>query len=131
MKIKVKRKHMKVRAARKAKRPAKRTSTSAQQRDRKLTSREQRTKRSQDQRWFDESPRMWVREDRRNSCDYWLDERACRLSDRALENALKVAAAASSRQDDFERVAYLLTNRWYDRRHFAAMMAEIAPEAKV
>jgi hypothetical protein len=128
MKIKVKRRHMKVRAARMAKRPAKRTSTSAQ-RNSKLKNREQRTKRLQDSR-FDTSPRMWVRKNRRDLYDYWLNEQACRLSDQSLKHELKLKAAAADSSMKVA-VATLLASRWYDRRHWAAMMTEMAPETKV
>ena len=119
---------MKVRAARMAKRPAKRTRTSAQ-RNSKLTNREQRTKRLQDSR-FDTSPRMWVRKNRRDLYDYWLNEQACRLSDQSLKHELKLKAAAADSSMKVA-VATLLASRWYDRRHWAAMMTEMAPETKV
>ena len=120
---------MKARAARKAKRPAKRTSTSAQQRNSKFTNREQRTKRLQDSR-FDTSPRMWVRKNRRDLYDYWLNEQACRLSDQSLKRELKLKAATADSSIK-GAVAKLLADRRYDRRHFAAMMTEMAPDAKV
>ena len=79
---------------------------------------------------FDTSPRMWVHKNRRDLYDYWLNEQACRLSDQSLKHELKLKAAAADSSMKVA-VATLLASRWYDRRHWAAMMTEMAPETKV
>ena len=73
---------------------------------------------------------MWVRKDRRNLYDYWRNEQACRLSDQSLKRELKLKAATADSSIK-GAVAKLLADRRYDRRHFAAMMTEMAPDAKV